>query len=532
MDVVLTEALDRISRDQEHTAAIWKTLRFAGIRLITLSEGEVNELHVGLRGTMNAMFLKDLAAKTHRSLAGRVEAGKSGGGLCYGYRVVHGFDERGEPIRGDRAIKEDEARIVRRVFEMFAGGMSPIRIAKTLNAEGVSGPEGRSWRDTTTRGHAARGTGILRNEIYVGRLVWNRMRFVRDPATGRRVSRINPESEWTRANVPDLRIVDDQLWDRVRARLGDIRAASGADSPGRPRFWEACRSGNLLSRKVFCGVCGRAMTNVGRDYIACSAARKQGTCANGRGMRGRALETLILEALRDRLMAPELVVEFIQAFTAEWNRALVETCSDRDESVRELARVERKLKGLIDAIAEGFRASGLQSQLDELEARRKALTARLKAPAPSQPRLHPNLADVYRDKVARLHEAFRCGPDAHEALDAARRLIERVVLTPVADGDGFEIELVGEIATMVRLGLTARRPVAAPVTSIDHDLFARSIKVVAGTGFEPVFKESATHSLDLHADDRFMRQLVDEDGYRVRSVLVISAYKPPPHRRR
>jgi site-specific DNA recombinase len=86
MDVVLAEALDRISRDQEHTAAIWKGLQFAGIRLVTLSEGEVNELHVGLRGTMNAMFLKDLAAKTHRGLAGRVEAGKSGGGLCYGYR--------------------------------------------------------------------------------------------------------------------------------------------------------------------------------------------------------------------------------------------------------------------------------------------------------------------------------------------------------------------------------------------------------------------------------------------------------------
>jgi site-specific DNA recombinase len=115
---------------------------------------------------------------------------------------------------------------------------------------------------------------------------------------------------------------------------------------------------------VFCGVCGGAMTNIGRDYLACSAARKQGTCANGRGIRGRALETLILDALRDRLMAPVLVADFIRAFTAEWNRALAETCSDRDDSARELARVDRKLKGLIDAIAEGFRARGLQSQLE------------------------------------------------------------------------------------------------------------------------------------------------------------------------
>ena len=102
LDVVLAEALDRISRDQEHTAEIWKTLEFAGTKLITLSEGLVSELHVGLRGTMNAMFLKDLAAKTHRGLAGRVEAGKSGGGLCYGYRVVRAINERGDPVRGDR----------------------------------------------------------------------------------------------------------------------------------------------------------------------------------------------------------------------------------------------------------------------------------------------------------------------------------------------------------------------------------------------------------------------------------------------
>ena len=87
-DVVLAEALDRISRDQADVATLFKHLRFAGVPIITLSEGDITELHVGLKGTMNALFLKDLAAKTHRGLRGRVEDGKSGGGLCYGYRVV------------------------------------------------------------------------------------------------------------------------------------------------------------------------------------------------------------------------------------------------------------------------------------------------------------------------------------------------------------------------------------------------------------------------------------------------------------
>ena len=90
-DVVLAEALDRISRDQEDVAAVFKRLRFASVTIVTLAEGDICELHVGLKGTMNALFLKDLAAKTHRGIRGRVAKGKYSGGNCYGYRVVNGL---------------------------------------------------------------------------------------------------------------------------------------------------------------------------------------------------------------------------------------------------------------------------------------------------------------------------------------------------------------------------------------------------------------------------------------------------------
>ena len=111
-DLVVAEALDRMSRDQADVATLFKHLRFAGVGIVTLAEGEITELHVGLKGTMNALFLKDLAAKTHRGLRGRVEQGKSGGGLCYGYDVVKRTDDKGEPIRGERRINEDVLVIV------------------------------------------------------------------------------------------------------------------------------------------------------------------------------------------------------------------------------------------------------------------------------------------------------------------------------------------------------------------------------------------------------------------------------------
>ena len=114
-DVVLAESLDRFSRDQEDTAGPFKRLTFAGVNIVTLAEGDITHLHVGFKGTMNALFLKDLADKTHRGLRGRVEGGKSAGGLCYGYRVVKSLTG-GNVTTGERAIEPTEAAIVERIF--------------------------------------------------------------------------------------------------------------------------------------------------------------------------------------------------------------------------------------------------------------------------------------------------------------------------------------------------------------------------------------------------------------------------------
>jgi DNA invertase Pin-like site-specific DNA recombinase len=58
--IVVTESLDRLSRDQEDIAHIFKRISFAGGRIVTLSEGEINELHIGLKGTMGALYLKEI----------------------------------------------------------------------------------------------------------------------------------------------------------------------------------------------------------------------------------------------------------------------------------------------------------------------------------------------------------------------------------------------------------------------------------------------------------------------------------------
>ena len=141
--VILAEALDRLSRGQADIATIYERMAFAGIRIVTLTEGEIGALHVGLKGTMNSLFLKDLAEKTRRGLRGRIEAGRSGGGNSYGYDVVRRIGADGLAVRGERSINEEQAGIVRRIFAVYGAGKSPQAIAKQLNREGIPAPQGK-----------------------------------------------------------------------------------------------------------------------------------------------------------------------------------------------------------------------------------------------------------------------------------------------------------------------------------------------------------------------------------------------------
>jgi site-specific DNA recombinase len=70
-----------------------------------------------------------------------------------------------------------------------------------------------------------RGTGILNNELYVGRLVWNRLRCVKNPDTGKRISRLNATTEWITKEIPSLRIVSDEVWNAAKHRQNASRRA-------------------------------------------------------------------------------------------------------------------------------------------------------------------------------------------------------------------------------------------------------------------------------------------------------------------
>jgi site-specific DNA recombinase len=481
-DVVVAEALDRLSRDQEDVAGLFKRLRFLGIEIVTLSEGKISELHVGLKGTMNALFLKDLAAKTHRGLRGRVEAGRSGGGNAFGYDVVRRPDASDDSENGARRINAAEARIVRRIFRDYGAGISPKRIALSLNAAGVPGPRGGAWNASTINGNRERGTGVINNEIYTGKLVWNRLRYVRDPESGRRRSRLNSPNDIIITSVPDLRIVPEELWAAAKARQATLEHRSRSDPASLPTpFWSKQRPRYLFSGLMRCGVCGGGFSKISSAHFGCSAARNKGptVCANLRTIRRDELENTVLDALRERLMDPELFKEFARSFVAEWNRLQATVTADHDARRVELDRTRLQIDRLVDAIAEGTPAAAVRDRLAALEVRRCALEPELAAPSPPAPRLHPNLAEVYRQKVAGLTQALQAD-DGAKVRQLVRGLVEQITLIP--DGDHHRVEVRGELAAILRM---AQGPGSAKSAGGDADTLAVQIKMVAGAGFEP-----------------------------------------------
>jgi site-specific DNA recombinase len=470
-DVVLAESLDRFSRDQEDTAGLFKRLTFAGVNIVTLAEGDITHLHIGFKGTMNALFLKDLAEKTHRGLRGRVEDGKSAGGLCFGYRVVKALNA-GTVTTGEREVVAEEARIVERIFRDFIAGVSPKQIVKNLNREGVAGPFGGAWSPSTIYGNHQRGTGILNNELYVGRLVWNRLRDIKNPDTGKRVSRLNPTSEWLSKDVPRLRIVPEEILTAAKARQKyarhTMKTAGAIGAAKRPQY--------LFSGLTKCGICGAGFIMSGKNRLGWFGARDQGRCDNHLTIRRDEVEARVLRALQDKLLRQDLFEEFCDEFTREMNRLRLEHRAGLSAAEREIERIEVRRKKLIEMVMDGVPPAEVKDEMIANAARREELKTGLAAADEPPPLLHPGMADLYRQKVTALAQALEQTETRTEASEALRGLIDAIVLMP--NQGELQIELKGNLAAMLGAAQNAKR---SPETG---DL-SLQVVMVAGAGFEP-----------------------------------------------
>ena len=446
IDIILTESIDRLSRDQEDIAYLYKRCQHNDIQMVTLLEGEITELHIGLKGTMSALYRKDLARRTHRGLEQRALEGESTGGLSYGYDLEPQYDaKKGRRVGGIRTINEEQAAIVRRIFTDYCNGKSPRKIAFELNAEGIPGPRGGTWSSSTIYGNRRRGTGLLLNELYRGVQIFNKQSFFKDPDTGRETGRLNDESKWIRTEVPNLRIIDPEIWEMARSKQRALADKGDFGAQRRPR--------KLFSFLLKCGECHGGFAKLSQSQYGCASRKNKGTCSNALTISERKLEHIVLGTLRDQLMHPEICEVVCVQYTEHLNRIRANERAALDSNRAELDNVERSIAKLVDAIKRGIDPVLIRDEINGLQQRKLTLQAALVDEDRAPVFIHPNMAHRYHVAVQDLIASLKVDGHREEAAELIRGMIEKVVLTPNEDRSDLTIDLHGRLAGILQMAL-------------------------------------------------------------------------------
>ena len=313
--------------------------------------------------------------RTYDALERKARAGHVTGGACFGYRNVEVVGADGRRSHVVQEVDQAEAAIVRQVFELCASGRGQKAIAKQLNAEGARAPRAqqgrpRAWAPSSVR-------AVLYRERYRGVIVWNRTRKRDRWGQSRRMNRA--EADWVRVDAPALEIVDEGLWTAAHRRLGAARQLYLKGTKGRPfgRPPVGSPSKYLLTNLAQCGLCGSSMKvrtrshrHVRAKFYGCSGYHDRGrtVCPNGADVPMADADLMVLEAVLDDVLTPDLVEEVV---TEAMRMLQPDDGGDGQlaQLAKEMTRVEGERSRLADAIATGGDLDGLLKAMREREAR-------------------------------------------------------------------------------------------------------------------------------------------------------------------
>ena len=449
-DVVLVDDLSRLARDNALMLLLLNDLAYARVRVVSVADqldtaDDQAVLGIQIRGVFNELLLADLRAKTFRGQLGQKERGFFVGEATFGYRSAPAgaisHDKHGRPRPEGYVMRIDpaEAEVVRRIFREAAEGVSFTRITKRLNKDHVPGRfrSAGGW----TVGSVRR---ISENTKYIGHWVWNKHRTRRDRRTGSRQYDLKPESEWVVRDDEALRIVPQELWDRVAERLREIKRAWPG---GKARRGFAPGQSSrvhvyppyLLSGAMVCGTCGFAIALVSGHrggYYGCARAARR-ACGNRVRVPRRVAEKVILGALRDRLLQPEPVSRVFDRVREE----ITALCTDVPGLLRgkraQLAEARRRVARIVNFVSIGRaeESKALAAALLETEASVASLEVEvegLQQASDSHVRF-PSRAWV-EERLAAFRELLERRTEASALL--LRRLLGRMVLEPVHPDQG------------------------------------------------------------------------------------------------
>jgi site-specific DNA recombinase len=464
--VLIMSEESRLGREQIQTAYALQQLTDAGVRIWFYLSDQERKLDTAMDKMMASLMnfgaeleREKASQRTHDALRKKAAALHVTGCKVYGYDNHEVSGPAGERLHVVRRINRDEAAIVRRIFERYASGDEGLAtLAKQLNAEGVPPPRGdrRGWAHSCIR-------AILLRELYRGVVVWNKTQAIM--RRGTKTSRKRPEAEWLRFDAPDLRIIPEELWERVRKKMLRMRSAfartAGGQLCGHPSGADL-RSAYLLSGLAKCAVCGGSLVAYkrhrrdGRDLYICVFHHKRGpaVCSNDHRISQHTLDSALLHAL-NAVLDESMIAEAVKRALAEIRAGQTKFPDQRLAIERQLSLVEARIRHLVEAIATGRASEAVFDELQKQETAKKVLAGQL-ADVDRLARIvsldAKRIEQDLRARVADLKGLL--GRHVPQTRQMLRKLIDgNILCTPFTDarGKGYEVTATGSYAGLFKV---------------------------------------------------------------------------------
>ena len=464
-DVLIVDEQSRLGRNLKDILELSAILKHCRIKLYIVarkldSDDSNFQTILTITGMVDEQNSEQMRHRVLRGQEGRVLQGMASGSRCFGYRSVPVVDQDHPELQGRAGILghrwnvvDTEAATIRRIYELYANGLSDFQIMKKFNDEKVAaarkpriGPDHTVWNPNIIK-------RILQNEKYIGKQVWNRTTQLIHPVTGKTETRKNPSEKWVTIDNPSLRIVSDELWASVQARLTVVNQKMTRRRMG--GLNRAKKRDYLFSGLLICGECGSSITIggvTGRAAIyGCVSSRYKRGCTNNLWIREDRLAGQLIQALQKNLLVPEVMDYFTAAVSRELELYRKNGTLDQQSSSDSLRAQEVSLKSmvsrLLDAIMNPTSAdsTALPAKLAEIEDKLAQVRNDLRllnAPKNASGD-DADVAAMVRKSVARLEDVMKT--DVAKARQILQMHINKLALFPVLTEGGRGYEVVGDI---------------------------------------------------------------------------------------
>lgn len=184
---------------------------------------------------------------------GRALSAERGNYACsrepFGYKRV--FMKDGKRKFPTLEIVQDEAEIVRMVFQLYADGTGATKICSRLNAIGSTPKQGKLWTPPSIY-------SMLDNPLYIGKIKWGARRTVKKVIEGEIVKSNPRNKDYQLYEGKHEAIISEQLWSAVRARrdardLPKVKVSKELQNPLSGLLW--CSCGRMMIRRPYSGRC-------------------------------------------------------------------------------------------------------------------------------------------------------------------------------------------------------------------------------------------------------------------------------------